>query len=265
MSVGILSTGWFSQNKKSEYVTHGDDSIRGTDFRHLWWESIDAFIRPEMVFVVDSASPIKVDDTSITNTKIKTLELNINPGHSQNCKYDFCGWMWSVLLGMDFTYASDADYFIYLEQDALVFGNDIIKSIEKQLLTQKFVFGKSDGTVWPIQQSFFAIRKDAIREFLANIYTIAASDKIVPPEIKFCAAANGSVISKILSVSSGFFDVNFIRRVVFRLMRLNFSYATLDFGYGRTRPINFSDENFYFQHGSSSELEMYKNLIGYKK
>jgi hypothetical protein len=40
-------------------------------------------------------------------------------------------------------------------------------------------------------------------------------------------------------------------------------YAVLPFGYGRVRPINFSDDIFYFQHGSVDEINAYKKLTGF--
>jgi hypothetical protein len=40
-------------------------------------------------------------------------------------------------------------------------------------------------------------------------------------------------------------------------------YSVLPFGYGRVRPINFSDDIFYFQQGSVDEINAYKKLTGF--
>ena len=71
MSAQILSTGWYSQADKVNYNAYGDDVLRKSDFRPLWWHSVNSYIKPELVFVVDSASPIKSNDKEIVNTTIK--------------------------------------------------------------------------------------------------------------------------------------------------------------------------------------------------
>ena len=42
-------------------------------------------------------------------------------------------------------------------------------------------------------------------------------------------------------------------------------YDYLSFGYGRERPIDFTDEVFYFQHGSKEELEKYLKIQPQKR
>jgi len=79
MSCELVTTGWYASNEVRNYMTHGDDIIRGPEFRPLWWRSLDTFVKPEHVFIVDSASPIKVDDAAYTSTDFQTLKLIINP------------------------------------------------------------------------------------------------------------------------------------------------------------------------------------------
>ena len=48
-----------------------------------------------------------------------------------------------------------------------------------------------------------------------------------------------------------------------RLIPLLKEYEILPFGYGRVRPINFSDDLFYFQQGSLDEINNYRSLTGF--
>lgn len=45
------------------------------------------------------------------------------------------------------------------------------------------------------------------------------------------------------------------------LLPITSDYALLPFGYGRVRPINFSDETFYFQQGTASEIDVYRRKM----
>lgn len=261
MSAQILSTGWYSQADKVNYNAYGDDVLRKSDFRPLWWHSVNSYIKPELVFIVDSASPIKSNDNEIVNINIQELTLNINPGHSQNTPYHYSGWLCSVLHGLEYTLSNDADYFLYVEQDALVYGDEFIAKIENLLHRNKFVFGSASG--WPLQQSVFAIRKDGIREFLSAIHNISYSDRDISPELKFCLATCDSYLLSNASKMMLMVNRQLAIKLLIRLFgRIN-NYAYLPFGYGRIRPINFNDNCFYFQHGNKEELDNYMKLSAY--
>ena len=93
MSCELICTGWYSSDEARTYQTFGDDSIRNNSFRPLWWHSVDAFIKPQHVLVVDSASPVKPEDYLYTSTKFSNIELLKNPGHSQSCETHYCGYI----------------------------------------------------------------------------------------------------------------------------------------------------------------------------
>ncbi len=252
MTVEILSTGWYCSNEQPEWTAYGDKSIRGVEFRKLWWHSIENYISPRKVLVVDSASPIIPNDKQHTSIPIEWLKLSINPGHAQNVKYHYSGWMASVILGMEYTLVNNIDYFLYIEQDVLVYGKKFIEQIEKKLLKNSFIFGSGKDTPQPLQQSVFAIRKDAIKKFIINLHGINESDKIISPEMKFEISSNNFLLYNI--------EKFFFRKIITRIIKSK--YSILPFGYGRTRPIDFTDNCFYFQHGNLKELQQYKKLIG---
>lgn len=257
MSVKLVCTGWYSADK-ADWKTYGDAIIRSKRFRKLWWASINKFVKPEKIFMVDSNSPLKPNDHEFSDTSIELINLMSNPGHSSNTKYHYSGWMASVILGLEYVLVNDLDFFLYIEQDVLIYGDEFIQEIEKSLLSNKYVFGSGEGTPQPLQQSVFAIRKDGIRDFLSKLHRIDRSDRIISPEIKFDLATQ----PRMLFLFFKFLCENNQIKLYQRLRKLfSKKYTHLPFGYGRQRPIDFQEKLFYFQHGSNDELEEYKQLI----
>ena len=264
MSCELVTSGWYAANEPRSYRTTGDDFIRGVGFRPLWWRSLDRYVAPAHVFIVDSASPVKPDDAAFTSTRFQRVELLTNPGHSQNGKTHYCGAMGAIILGLEFALHNDVEMFLYVEQDALLFGDAIVAKTKNALRRKDLVFGR--GTEVDIQQSFFAANKRGIRHFLSALHAIDYSDKQVAPENKFMLAGSRLLPSQIgrLAVHT---SVDKLRRAGLLLFAavcaLGKNYEFLPFGYGRERPINFSDDVFYFQHGSAEEILQYKKLTGF--
>jgi hypothetical protein len=263
MACELVTSGWFATNEARSYVTAGDELIRGVGFRPLWWKSMDTFIKPQHVFIVDSASPVKPDDAACTSTPFQYTELLINPGHSQNGKTHYCGAMAAIIMGLEFALHNDVEMFLYVEQDALVFGDAIVEKTKDALRRKDLVFGSG---ALDIQQSFFAANKKGIRRFLSALHAINYSDKQVAPEHKFMFAASRFLPSPIIKLAE-FTEIEKMRVAGLRLFSLvcglTKNYAFLPFGYGRKRPINFGDDVFYFQHGSADELARYKKRTGF--
>jgi hypothetical protein len=264
MSCELVVSGWYASDDARSYLTAGDDLIRGVEFRPLWWRSLDTFVKPEHVFIVDSASPIKPNDSLYTSTRTQCLELLINPGHSQNTKAHYCGAMAAMLLGLEFALHNDVELFLYVEQDALIFGESILEKTKNALRRKDLVFGA--GNLNGVQQSFFAANKRGIRRFLSALHAINYSDKQIAPEHKFMYAASRLLPSPLLALAE-YTDVRMLRRaglILFTLVcSLSKNYAVLPFGYGRDRPINFNDDVFYFQHGTADEVGRYKTRTGF--
>jgi hypothetical protein len=264
MSCELVTSGWYAANESRNYITHGDDSIRGVEFRPLWWRSLDTFVQPEHVFIVDSASPLKPNDAAYTATKFQHLELLTNPGHSQTGTMHYAGYMAGVILGLEFALLNGVDMFLYVEQDALVFGAGIVEKTKNALRRKDLVFGAGSGL--DIQQSFFAATKKGIRQFLSALHAIDYSDKRVAPEHKFMFAASRFLPAKLIGLAAHT-PIDKLRvaglTLFARACSLSKNYEILPFGYGRDRPINFNDDVFYFQHGSADELLQYKKRTGF--
>ncbi len=264
MSCELVTSGWYASPEARSYVTAGDEFIRGTAFRPLWWRSLDSFVKPQHVFVVDSASPIKPGDAALTTTPVQHVELLINPGHSQNGKTHYCGAMAAIIMGLEFALHNDVDMMLYIEQDALVFGDAVVEKTKTALRRKDLVFGASGS--FDVQQSFFGANKRGIRRFLSALHAINYSDKQVAPEHKFMFAASRGVPAPVMQLAE-YTPIAKLRGAGLRLFemlcKLGSNYALLPFGYGRERPINFNDDVFYFQHGSADELTQYKKRAGF--
>ena len=258
----VLSSGWWcaAGTTDTRDTLFGDDYIRSAQFHELWYQSITRFTAPEKILVVDSASPQK-PTLQPDDPRYEFISLNRNPGHSTNHSGRFSGYSRSILLGMEYALQCEADYYVFVEQDALLFGEGIIEnSINK--MKKPFAFGDGKGTPQPLQQSFFIVAMEEVERFKNRIQSLRQPDRILSPEDKFLIASNRyptMLGSRILSRSEKLGGKNL--KWLYRKHICN--YQTLPFGYGRVRPINFDDPFFYFQHGTQEELEKYAKLIGY--
>jgi hypothetical protein len=263
MSVELVTSGWYSANEQRSYRAKGDPIIRDVGFRPLWWRSLDTFVKPQHVLIVDSASPVKPNDAECTSTRFQHLELLLNPGHSQNCVHHYCGWMAAAIAGLEFALHNDVDMMLYIEQDALVYGDKIVEKAKNALRRRDLVFGPGKPE---IQQSFFGATKRGIRGFLSALHAIPYSDKQVSPEQKFmfAGARFWPTWTTALAVHSENPRIKGAGLKIFtKLCTLTRNYEYLPFGYGRTRPINFDDDAFYFQHGTAEELSQYRRRAGF--
>jgi hypothetical protein len=263
MGCELVCTGWYADDAPRNYRAYGDDVIRGAAFRSLWWQSMDRFVKPAAVLVVDSASPVKSNDRAHTNTRVEYIELLTNPGHSQNCAGHYCGAMAAIILGMEYAVYNDVEFFLYVEQDALIYGDRLIPTIKQMLRTRDLVFG-APGQGGEIEQTVFAVSRRGLRKFLANLHRIGFSDRQISPETKFMYAASKLRHVPLLGLAS--WDRPFaIRRLanfmIRMLLPMTSEYATLPFGYGRQRPIDFSDDTFYFQQGTAVEIDAYRRKL----
>jgi hypothetical protein len=251
----IIGSGWWCTDTVRPVVGRpywGSDVIRSAEFHHLWSAVIDAWTAPSAVFLVDSASPVK---PPITNSRYRTLHLSHNPGHATVHSGHYCGWMASVLHCLEYALSADADYLVYVEQDVLLFGSGIIEHCISRM-RKPLMFGSGVGTPQPLQQSFFIIRKDAMRRFLAGLHLIQKPDKVIVPEWKFMLASLGAHGPLVEWLCADEVRRARIYRLLGSLMQ-KIGYDLLPIGYGRRRPLELTAPHFYFQHGTQEELTHY--------
>lgn len=237
----------------------GDDAIRSSSFHALWYESICRFTSPEKILIVDSAS-IVAPPLNMEDQRLEIVRLNINAGHSTDHSGKFSGWMRSVLLSAEYALLCDVDYFVYVEQDVLLYGQGIIEHCAEKM-TKPFMFGAPGETPQPLQQSFFLIRRDALEQFINGIHLISERDFDIAPEVKFAIATSkrfGRVCGYLAARNFQLWHLNKLRSFLFDGIK-NFDW--LPIGYGRSKPIQFKGPYFYFQHGVAQEIDQYRRLL----
>jgi hypothetical protein len=255
----VIGSGWWCPDTVKPVAGRpyaGSEVIRSAEFHHLWSAVVDTWTSPSSVLLVDSASPIR---PPITNTCYRTIRLNHNPGHATVHTGHYSGWTASVLHSLEYALSADSDYLVYVEQDALLFGSGVIEHCISRM-RKPLMFGSGEGTPQPLQQSFFIVRKDAMRRFLAGLHLIASPDKVIAPEWKFMLASlrmRGTLVEWLCAD-----EVRRARlhRLLGRLIQM-IGYDLLPIGSGRRRPLELTAKHFYFQHGTEQELRKYMKLL----
>jgi len=263
----IIGSGWWCatengvNNITEKRVLFGDDEIRGKAFHHLWYQSICENTTPDKIVIVDSCSPAKPELCS-TDERLEFVSLNENAGHSTDHKGKYSGWMRSVLHGISYANCCDCDYFVYVEQDALLKGQGIIE-FEISQMKKNYAFGASGNFIQPLQQSFFIIHHTVFEKFLSRSFNIKARDNLISPERKFAIASSAllSILPEFLFYQPS--SKKLLGKVLLRIQNIVLKtlggFGYLKSGYGRNKPINFNDDYFYFQHGEQAEIRRYLN------
>lgn len=255
----MIGSGWWCAEQAPRVpgrAYHGSDVIRSAEFHHLWSAVLDALTAPKLVLLVDSASP---SPPPITNPAYCTIRLPRNPGHATVHTGHYSGWTASVLYSLEYALSADIDYLVYVEQDVLLYGAGIIERCIAHM-RKPLMFGSGIATPQPLQQSFFIIRKDGMRRFLAGLHAIDAPDKVIVPEWKFLMSSLGVSNRVAQWLCSG--EVRRARLFrVFGWLMQSIGFDVLPVGFGRARPIEMSHSHFYFQHATVAEMRAYLRLL----
>lgn len=267
----LIASGWWcteNEERESRFI-QGEDYIRSKYFHNLWSQAIETYSSPSQVVIIDSASPVK-GDWRTDLLPLNIIELDKNLGHATNLKNSkYCGWSASVLMSIEYFLLSDLDYYVYIEQDALIFGDGIIeKGIENLKKSgSSFAFGNSFNNIQPLEQSFFILSRQKAETFLTNYKRLKYNDAQMSPEIKFALSASSlyPFLPKWLFTQSTSTFGKAKRRLYTQFLKKTRSYDFLPFGHGRRKPVTFDEDFFYFQHGSKEEIEAYIELTGFSK
>jgi hypothetical protein len=259
----VVTTGWWCVENTSvrdtRRVAVGSDEIRGASFFRKWHAAVDRFTRPVKILVVDSNSPTPPELPP--DPRIELLRLDRNAGHPSNHTGRLSGVTLAHICGMTYAYCCDVDYWVYIEQDALIYGDGIVEAAIDSMKTD-FIWGSGENAGQPIQQSMMIVKARAIPNFLKRLTAIRARDVQITPEVKFAIAASPFIRWMPEPLFYEHNSTNLIYRVVRRfrhdvLFRYAAGFDVLPFGYGRRRPVDFDDERFYFQHGTAEEIQQY--------
>lgn len=236
----VVGTGWWSQGSPHNWQI-GSQRTRSVEFFDLWYRQVLSCLNPHRIVVTDSASPLKPDHAAFD--RVEWIELDRNYGHPNDIRTGlidtkYCGFTRTVLCGAMYALCCDADWFVYVEQDCLIHGPDFLNqalagSSEDILLGQPTTNGRGlNGNVAApmLQQSLMIVRRAGLERFISGIIGADWTDGEVSPE---------------------------------ETMRIRLApFGLVGVPYGRSRPIDFSQANFYAQHMDEDELAQMRELIG---
>jgi len=251
----MVGSGWWCSDVPDAEVNPnrkklGDDEVRAVSFFEKWLSNLKGVVSADEVVVVDSSSPTKPPE--ILRSKVRWIELPFNARHSTDHTGRWSGWLRSVLAGGSYAVAAEAEYFVYVEQDCLLSGEGIIDHCISQM-SKGMMFGSGEGTPQPLQQSFFIVRKDVLASFLKNLTDLKERDSELSPEWKFVFASWRPLV---IASNLGLLHSKRAKEIALRIAQKK-AFDFLPVHGGRSRPLRTDDAFYYFQHGTSEELEKF--------
>jgi hypothetical protein len=197
-------------------------------------------LNPHSIVVTDSAAPEKPDYRSFTN--IHWIELDRNYGQPNDIRVGriqtkYSGFTRAVFNGAMYALCCEADFYVFVEQDCLLYGDDLLNravadSNDDILLGRPTEKGKGlKGSVAApmLQNALVIVRRTGLERFIGAILGAPWTDGEVSPE---------------------------------ETIRLRMPpYGFIGIPFGRSRPIDFKEPNFYVHHLDDNELHRFLELI----
>ena len=128
---------------------------------------------------------------------IHWIELDKNYGNASDIRVGRCvtklsGFTRSVINGAMYAYCCDADYYIYVEQDCVIRGNDFLARCIGDSDSEIFLGQRTEGgkgiygrpAAPMIQQSLIIVRNSGLERFISRTIEAPETDGELPPEIK---------------------------------------------------------------------------------
>ena len=234
----VVGSGWWCDEQPHEWAI-GSPATRSVEFFELWYRQVLRCLDPDRIVITDSASRIKPDGRS--RPLLHWIELDRNYGQPNDIRTGriatkYSGFTRSVINGAMHALCCDADFYVYVEQDCLLSGEDFLtyaigNTSADILLGPPTENGKGlDGAVAApmLQQSVMVVHRAGLERFLVGLLGAPWTDGEVSPE-------------------------EIMKR---RLMPFDFIRVP----YGRSRPIDFARSHFYAQHLDDEELRRFSIL-----
>jgi ADP-heptose:LPS heptosyltransferase len=227
----VVGSGWWCDEQPHEWAI-GSPATRSVEFFKLWYEQVERCLRPDRIVITDSASPLKPD---YRRFPVEWIELDRNYGQPNDIRIGrivtkYSGFTRSVINGAMYALCCDADFYVYVEQDCLLHGEDFLPHVLGDtsadiLLGAPTENGRGlggDVAASMLQQSLMIVRRAGLERFLAGLLGAPWSDGEVSPE---------EIMKRQLA-----------------------PFEFIQVPYGRSRPIDFSRSHFYAQHLDDDEL-----------
>jgi len=236
----VVGSGWWSDEKPHDWAK-GDELTTNVRFFSLWYQMVRKYLNPDAIVVTDSHSPIKPNWQDFEN--ITWIELDKNYGHPNDIRVGkiqtkYSGFTRSVINGAMFALCCDADYYVYLEQDCLISGDNFLDHAIGDSDADVFLGDRTRGgrgiegkpAAPMFQQSCIIVKKAALERFISGTMSGQETDGQLSPEVKMAR------------------DIE--------------PWGILQVPYGRSRPIDFSQTHFYAQHLQNDELMQFLDREG---
>jgi hypothetical protein len=153
-------------------------------------------------------------------------------------KNKYSGYLRSVLNGAMHAYCCDADYYVYVEQDCLVRGEQFLEHAVAGTSLDILIGERTQGGTGlhgrpanpMFQNSLIVVKREGLERFMSRLLDAPWSD----------GELSGEIIME--------------RQLV--------PFEVVAVPYGRSRPIDFSTSHFYAQHLSDEELTSFLEVEG---
>jgi hypothetical protein len=235
----IVGSGWWCDNKPHDW-TIGAPITQSAGFFKLWYRQVMQCLNPYSIVVTDSAAPEKPDYQSLAN--IHWIELDRNYGQPNDIrvgriKTKYSGFTRGVVNGAMYALCCDADFYAFVEQDCLLYGDDFLSraigdSKEDILVgppTQNGRGLKGSVAAPMLQNSLLIVRRAGLERFIDAILGAPWTDGQISPE---------QTIKRRMS-----------------------PYGFIGVPFGRSRPIDFKEPTFYAHHLDEDELRRFLELV----
>lgn len=205
---------------------------RQAEFFEYWYRAVKRFTNPQQILIVDSHSPVKPNLEGKEDCQLVSMVKNFGAAIDGSSKSMLSGWDRGIIAGAAYAMVNDVDYFVYVEQDCLIYGDGIIEhAIASMPANKPISLGSGEGTPQRAQQSLVIIRRDFIPTFLYIENTQSKAALKNAPELRYFES--------------------------YRAIN-----HWLPFRGGRQRPVDWDADYIYLQHMSSEELDRFKAIIG---
>ncbi len=274
----IVGTGWWDDGqRKSHHEKYG--GLEKADFFNIWYYFLNKYSSPQKIIMMDSASPIKPKLPN--DPRLEFVSLDQNYGHGSFKTFgkigQFQGWTKAMMLGAFYTLMTEADYYVYIEQDCLIYGYGIIEkaieNMEKNNKKMSHGWFNHPSFVYKAECCLTIIHRSYLLEFLELLLKTPYEGELIGiDELKFVLIANFEEFKKSYLILRA---KKVIQEMDLEKLKLNNipSHIPLPFGFGRLYgyneiraklPLPKLPEHFYIQQFTIERLDQIMKLEGIK-
>lgn len=272
----VIGTGWWDDgNRQTHHEKYG--GLEKADFFNIWYYFLNKYSSPKKIIMMDSASPIKPKLPN--DPRLEFVSLDQNYGHgSFKISGQFPGSTKAIMFGAFYTLMTEADYYVYLEQDCLIYGHGIIEkaieNMEKNNKKMSYGWFNHPAFAYKAESCLIIIHRSYLLELLELLLkTPFEGDLIGIDELKFLLMADFEEFKKSYAIIRAR-NPNFKEMDLEKLKLNNIpSFIKLPFGFGRLYgyderraklPLPELPEHFYIQQFTIELLDRIMKLEGIK-